>query len=169
MSPILYGRITRARDTKPGTHSPRAMTSSGLDPYIELLAALVPAEVLALHAVVMSFAAQADGNLTTIDPQLIGTLRGCFAFFLFLCVVMYVLGRGGVRDRYDVVRAAISPLAFVAWTMLQRTTFFDALPQTMTSAQRTIFAVILAATLAVVVKYLPVHAKPQAADPVIAA
>jgi hypothetical protein len=97
------------------------------------LAALVPAEVLALHAVIVEAATdtkKVSGKaVTTItDP---GTLKAMFWVGIGLSALLFVTGRliakTGKWEGWDWVRMLIPPLAFVMWTILQKATAWDAL------------------------------------------
>jgi hypothetical protein len=151
MSTFAYGALTRKRlQAKPGTSESDA--PPGVGNYLDALAALVPAEVLSLHAVVLTFttatSTDAQGQAVTAisAPGPLG-----FAFFVMLALtfVFFFLGLGTVPPLgWDYVRAAIPPLAFVAWTMLQKSTAFDAVLPKMDPPLRGVVAVLLAVTLA---------------------
>jgi len=149
MSIVAYAELTNRRDeAEPNTSS---TTSPGVGSYVDALAALVPAEVLGLHALVISAttAIAPDGTTSTITA--VAVLKWAFFGFIALSVILYVVPRafGGKRwDPWDYVRAAIPPLAFVGWTMLQRTTAFDAaFPTLLSESARTVIALFLAALL----------------------
>ncbi|HWX26492.1 MAG TPA: hypothetical protein VNZ53_03525 [Steroidobacteraceae bacterium] len=148
MSTVAYAELTNRRDeAEPNTSS--AM-SPGVGSYVDALAALVPAEVLSLHALVISAttAIAPDGTTSTITA--VAVLKWAFFGFIALSVFLYVVPRafGGRWDPWDYVRAAIPPLAFVGWTMLQRTTAFDAaFPTLLSESARTVIALFLAALL----------------------
>src|SRR5207302_6606557 len=137
--------------------------------YVDAFAALVPAEVLTLHALVIAVttetAQKAGGagkmeTVTTILPEAASTLRVAFWVLVAMSVALYVVPRyfGGKWDRFDFVRAAIAPLAFVGWTMLQRATAFDAAFPTMNPIARTVTALFLGAILGAVTAGLAVKA-----------
>jgi len=121
--------------------------------YIDTFAALVPAEVLSLHAIILSFTTQTQQNeakkaVTTIVES--GTLFWAFFGLIVLSVVLYVVPRFQAWDRLDFFRAAIPPVAFVGWTMLQRATAFDAVWPQLGEAPRTVGALFLGVLLGVV-------------------
>ena len=62
-----------------------------------------------------------------------------------MSIGFYIIPRwfGGRLDKLDIARVLIPPLAFVGWTMLQRTTAFDAAFPSMMSTQRTVVALFL--------------------------
>src|SRR5579871_4151387 len=117
MSTLIYAHLTKQReDAQPGTST---ATSSGVQRYVDILAALVPVEVLSAHAAVLSFTTttqqNAQGELVTTITQP-GTLRGVFVALLLLSMLFYVVGHRTHWDRLDVARMLIPPLAFVGWT-----------------------------------------------------
>ena len=159
MSTIAYAQLTNARESA----TPGKSTSSekpGLKTYIDAFAALVPAEVLTLHALIISVTTETKQQpvtagakemetVTTILPAGAGTLQIAFWGLVVLSVVLYVAPRyfGGKWDKYDWVRVAIAPLAFFGWTMLQRATAFDAAFSQMEPIPRTVVALFLGAIL----------------------
>lgn len=160
MSTIAYAQITNRREASvPGTSTDSS--KPGLRTYIDAFAALVPAEVLTLHAVVISMTtetvkqASAGGGQETITRMLPGaapTLEFAFWAIVVASLALYVVPRwfGGHWDRWDAVRALIAPLAFVGWTMLQRATAFDAAFPDMDPLMRSVGAVFLGALLGAV-------------------
>ena len=88
-------------------------------------------------------------------------LRAIFLILCALSLLLYVGARLFPKnrwERFDFGRMFIPPLAFVCWTMLQRSTAFDAVWPGLDSALRTMGAVILAVILAAVAQWL---AKPD--------
>jgi len=147
MSTFVYARLTNLRDqAQPNTST--ATAPPGLGSYVDALAALVPAEVLSVHAVLLTFTTSTANKVTTIEAT--STLAWSFYGLIALCVVIYVVGRGNLADRLDWVRAAIPPLAFVAWTMLQRATAFDAINPSLPSEPRTAIGIFVAVILTLV-------------------
>jgi hypothetical protein len=146
MSTLAYAQLTNMRDlAAPGTSS---TTSPGVGTYADTLAALVPAEVLSVHALVISATTEMMNNGTVITDM--PTLRLAFWGFILVSIGFYIVPRwfGGRLDRLDVIRVLIPPLAFVGWTMLQRTTAFDAAFPSVTPTQRTVAGLFLAVVLA---------------------
>jgi hypothetical protein len=119
MSALLYGALTRKREEAPAGASTEAKPP-GLKTYVDALAALVPAEVLALHALVIGRATKTDNGPTSITaaPQLIFF----FWFLVILSAALYVVGLRTIPLGWNLVRMTIPPLAFLGWTMLQPTT-----------------------------------------------
>jgi hypothetical protein len=149
MSTLAFAALTNRReDATPGTSTTTG--SPGLNTFVDALAALIPAEVLTLHAVILSFTTKAGkdaaGNpATSIVEQ--PTLFWSFFGLILLAVVFYLGPRLGRLDKWDFGRAAIPPIAFVAWTMIQRATAFDAVCPTLGQAPRTALALFIAVLL----------------------
>jgi hypothetical protein len=145
---------------------PRASTAEGsplISRYLEIVAGLVPAEVLAVHAVAVSvmFTSQKSGDSVVTVMTHPTELRAIFFILCGLSLFLYVGARLFPRnrwERFDFGRMFIPPLAFLCWTMLQRSTAFDAVWPGLDSALRTMAAVILAVILAAVAQWL---AKPD--------
>lgn len=82
------------------------------------VSALIPADVLTLHALVVSLTTSTDsaGTTTITQERFLG---GMFIMLLVVTAVVYLVGRGrGEWTPADWVRLAIPLLAFVAWTAL---------------------------------------------------
>lgn len=165
MSKLAYAAFTTKREAAaPGTSSSK--NPPGVSTFVDALAALVPAEVLTLHALILSVtttttaqasttasqvattatqAANAAGSITAIsDPT---TLKWAFAGLIAISILLYVIPRLKKWEMLDYVRAAIPPLAFVGWTMLQRSTAFDAIAPSIKDAPRTVAGLFLATLL----------------------
>ena len=170
MSTIAYAALTNAREASPpGTST--TTNSPGMRTYIDAFAALVPAEVLTLHALIISVTTETvqkavagdAGNtetVTAILPQAAVTLKVAFWVLVAMSVALYLVPRyfGGKLDRLDIIRAAIAPLAFCGWTMLQRVTAFDAAFPTVDPIARTVTALFLGAILGAVAAGLALQA-----------
>jgi drug/metabolite transporter (DMT)-like permease len=117
---------------------------------VDAFAALVPAEVLTLHALILPVTTNTVKATTEITQP--GTLYWAFFGLLLLSVVLYAAPRLVARkwDRLDYLRTAIPPLAFVGWTMLQRATAFDAVFPNLAEAPRTVGALFLGVVLGLV-------------------
>lgn len=157
MSTLAYAAFTTSREkAQPNTST--SESPPGVSTYIDALAALVPAEVLTLHAVILSVTTKTVGATTEIIEP--GTLSWAFLGLLLLSAVLYVVPRLVDRkwDRLDYLRMAIPPLAFVGWTMLQRATAFDAVFPGLTEAPRTVIALFLGVLLGLVAATLAYRA-----------
>lgn len=154
MSTLAYAALTRRR-TQATRGTSFSTSPPGVTKYTDALAALVPAEVLTLHAVMLSLTTKTTqvegGNSVTeiTDPR---TLCWTFGVLCVLSIFLYSFARirGGGFDFLDVVRALIPPVAFVAWTMLQKSTAFDAVCPKLEVAPRTGIALLIALILGTV-------------------
>ncbi len=147
MSTLAYAALTTRRlQGAPGTTT--STSPPGVQTYVDAVAALVPAEVLALHAVIVSLTTSTADSVTRISAP--DVLRVAFWALIALSVVLYCVPRFKTRERLDVLRAAIPPLAFVAWTMLQRVTAFDAVFPGLKDPGRTVYALLAAVILGIV-------------------
>ena len=152
MSIIGYAAITNGRDaSNPGATFRDATdeTTNSKKTYIDALAALVPAEVLAAHALVISYATKTENKVATItDPD---TLWIAFWSLCTVSLILYAVPRaiGGRWEKRDWGRLFIPCFAFVGWTMLQTTSAFDAV-FSITQPRRALYAIILALVLGAV-------------------
>ena len=148
MSTLAYAALTTARENaQPGTSFSSAPPSVGA--YVDALAALVPAETLALHAVIISVTTKTIAGSTQVADA--PTLRWAYWGLIVLNLALYILPRALARrwKNLDYVRMLIPPLAFTGWIMLMRTTAFDALFPQSGDAPRTVAALFLAVLLGV--------------------
>src|SRR5260370_1830785 len=132
MSTIAYAALTNAREASPpGTST--TTSSPGMRTYIDAFAALVPAEVLTLHALVISVTTETaqkaiagdagkTETVTTILPQAAETLMVAFWVLLAMSVALYVAPRYFVRrwHKLDYFLPPIPPLPSCAWTLMHR-------------------------------------------------
>lgn len=213
MSSFLYAQIAQQRKTAAAIAAAPASTDtairsfhkaaegSGEDPppartasvggYVEAMAALVPTEVLTLHALILSATTQiiptktiGDAAKTAIAGKMdavgpvpntitvisdAGSLAIAFWVLALISMALYLVPRlyaawaaaKVAKTRWraqmgaaDWARAAIPPLAFTAWTMLQRATAFDAACPHLTESQRTVFGLLLAAVVIAAASWL---------------
>lgn len=151
MSTLAYAAFTTSREqATPGTSE--AESPPGVKTYVDALAALVPAEVLTLHALMISVTTQTTDGAVRIGLNDRDTLQAAFAGLIVLSIVLYVAARlmkGAWDHRLDYFRAAIPPLAFIGWTMLQRATAFDAVGYRLEDGARTVIGLFLAVLLGV--------------------
>ena len=167
MSTIEFAQLTNALEASTPGKSTGA-ENPGMRTYVDALAALVPAEVLTLHALIISTTTVTtqtkkgiDGAVyTTILPDAIFTLKFAFWALVLISMALFAFPRyfGGKWDKLDWVRILIAPLAFVGWTMLQRTTAFDAAFPGMNPFSRTVAALFLGAVLGAVAAALAMKA-----------
>jgi hypothetical protein len=145
MSTIVYGALSRAREQKSGTSDP-VQTST----YIDALAALIPAEVLALHALLMTGVANQKTTQTTITVTLTQKhqMKVAFLILILLSVLMYFFSHYSTNwDRLDFLRMLIPPASFVAWCLIQRTSVWDAIKPGMDFGWRQFIGAVAAVAL----------------------
>ncbi len=219
MSSFLYAQIAQQRKTAAAATAPDATlrtftrTADGSDTgasantpvtvngYVEATAALVPTEVLTLHALILSATTKIiPGNTTDVpsNPAVAAALDATaadsstitiisdtasleIAFWVLaaISVALYLVPRlhaawttakekstswRAQMGAADWARAAIPPLAFTAWTMLQRATAFDAAFPQLTESQRTVFGLLLAAVVIGAASWLAYKPTPASKD-----
>jgi len=156
MSTWAYAALTTKRFNSPSGAS-TSTSPPGMSTYIDAVAALVPAEVLALHSTILSLTTkteqdQAGQSITTItDP---GTLRWAFWSLIAVSIVLYIARRLPTKDPWDILRVIIPPVAFVAWSMLQKATAFDAAFPGLREVDRTVIALFVAVIFGAIAKAL---------------
>ena len=166
MSTLLYGSMTAQREqSKPGTSSSPDPAPDkgkpGVNKLVDTVAALVPVEVLAGHALILG--AVAERTDPSKGPTVITIARGnldiakySWIGLIVAAAALYAIGhlRSGRKwDASDFLRLAVPPLAFVSWTALQSGTLFDAVAE-WTSVSRTVLGVFIALALVAVTKAL---------------
>lgn len=160
MSTLVYAALTSKRDqaTK-GT----SFTSGapGMGAWVDALAALVPSEVLAAHAAVLAVTTVTDRS-TGIATEITDPATLKWAFFALLPVSSFVyIGARLVAhawNKFDYLRMLIPPLAFFGWSMVQRTTGFDAAFPNVTLGARTAVGAIGAVVLGTIASLLAYRA-----------
>lgn len=218
MSSFLYAQIAQQRKTAAAAPAPDttlrsfAKAADGNDEedapakepatvngYVEAMAALIPAEVLALHALILGAttrivpantidtaaraaitgtpeaAGATAGTITLISDaaslEAAFWLLGLMSMALYLVPRIYAAWTAAKADNTnwraqmgaaDWARAAIPPLAFTGWTMLQRATAFDATFPQLTESQRTVFGLLLAAVVIAAASWLAYKPTPPA-------
>lgn len=183
MSSVAFGALTTRREVAVSGTS-KSVLPPGLNGYIDILAALVPAEVLAVHATVLSIVATSSSQGQTRITD-VTTAKWAFWLLLGLSVVLFVLGRGGAAavlgnqdaggrtaqprwEWQDAVRLLIPPMAFVGWTMLEPVSAWNAVAPHVSAGMRVLIAAVGAVALAAITKALTTHADkkspPEAAD-----
>ena len=174
MSTVAFGALTTRRE-KSDSGTSKTDQPPGLNSYIDILAALVPAEVLAIHAIIIAAVTTTNpGRQTQITQP--GTLRLAFRLLAGLAAVLFVLGRrpaptpaavlqqsGTSVPRWqhlewqDLIRVLIPPAAFVGWTMLEPTSAWNVVVPDMSTGTRTLIALVGAVLLAAVTKAMASH------------
>lgn len=95
MSSFAYGMLTLQRASQPKEES-KSTGKPGFGSYVDVVAALVPAEVLAMNAVLIprmtKTTSEASGHPVTeiTEPT---ALKVLFAISVVLSIALYVLGR----------------------------------------------------------------------------
>ena len=178
MSSFLYGTLTQRRVQTPpqselvfqaapadaGAGTPREPTKGSptgkVSHWQDVAMALVPAEVLALHGIAMSYGTTTTGSgedaVTRITYP--GQMMAVYIAMMVLAAALYLLGAKTVRGWRTWARAAVPVAAFVIWTMIQPSTAFDAFPFGFTSFARTMIAVFGAIVLAALVNVIATKA-----------
>jgi hypothetical protein len=143
MSTIAYGALERRREqAQPNTSDSVAPPS--LTNYVDTLTALIPGEVLTLHAAMLTVTTSTVENptgevVTTITEP--GALRYLSWRLIAFCFIFYPAGRQSQEwDGWNYVRMCIPALVFVGWTMAQKLTAFDAVWPDLSDAYRAIIA-----------------------------
>jgi hypothetical protein len=186
MSSFLYGTLTRRRVRTPPrselvfaaapadveanrTGQSQAVAvepaTGKVSHWQDVAAGLVPAEVLAIHGIAMSYGTTTTGSGESAVTRITypGQMMAVYIAMMVLAAGLYLLGAKTVRGWRTWVRAAIAVAAFIVWTMIQPSTAFDAFPFGFTSFARTMIAVFGAILLAVLVKVMA--AKADAEEP----
>jgi hypothetical protein len=160
VSTFAYAQITKQRmDAKPNAST--STDPPGVRTWVDALAALVPAEVLAAHATLIGYMTKINpGQPPTTVITGAHTLIYVFYSLFGLAILLYVVARlkAGKWDKWDYARMLIPGLAFVGWTMLQRTTAFDAAWPAVREETRTAVALIGAIVLGVIASALAYQA-----------
>lgn len=173
MSSVAFGALATRREESPSGTS-KSGQPPGLNSYIDILTALVPAEVLAIQALVI-----AEVKIT--EPT---TLRWTFWLLIGLSIALFVLGRrpvrtpavvreqsGGAVSRWqrwewqDWLRLLIPPAAFAGWSMLEPVSAWDAVAPHMPAGLRLLVPLVGASFLAAAAKALAAHADKKAPPP----
>ena len=150
MSTLAYAAMTRARTAaQPGAGVAPA-GSPGVTTYVDALAALVPAEVLAAHATILTFTTETKDAVVTITNK--PALTMAFYGLIAVSIILYMYGRliKSAWNKWDCLRVLIPPLSFVGWTMLQKATAFDAIAPGLNPGTRNVIAILGGIVLGVV-------------------
>ena len=150
MSVIAYANMLNTREeTQPNEVDTEKARPIATKDYVVVLAGLIPVEVLALHVFIVDATTDKSENGTPSVITEASTLKWGFYGLIALAVFLYVTVHFKNLDGYDVIRAAIPAGAFVAWTMAQPITAFDAVAPDMSTATRAVIAAFAAVVLAV--------------------
>lgn len=173
MSTLLYAARTAKHQEAP------AQKAEGRSKYVDAVAAIVPAEVLAAHAVIVGVCATtkevagSDRLVTTVTEP--GWLAVSFWGLLALSVLLFLgpkLSDGSIT-KLDPLRALLVAAAFVVWSVLQPGTAFDAAFGPVSEVGRFVIGILAAVPIAAAASWLSVKAieddPPVAERPVIGA
>jgi hypothetical protein len=169
MGSFVYGYVTAQRAAAPPGES-QATAAPAMTTYIDTLAALVPAEALALYAGVVipnvTRAVPVTGKTGAVisDPALLGW--SC-AGLMVLSAGLYIAGRMKERhdlSPWDIPRALIPMVAFTGWMLVQNPGVFDVWWHGSSMAGRVVIAAFAATVLGVLAKALGYQAD-QAGQP----
>ena len=160
MATFAYALRTKQRESQPSGKS-ISTGQPGNTTWLDAVAALVPAEVLAIHVFAVSKLTSTTevneaGNMTavtTIDDP--GALKWTFWVLVAFSAAIYIFKARSSFTQLDIFRVLIPPAAFVLWTMLTPDSAFDAaFPGDLSEARRELIAVIGAAFLGYAAKVL---------------
>jgi hypothetical protein len=182
MSSYLYGALSRRRHESPSNAElvfanvapvpataaraqpqPPVQVTSEPDPvkdkvryWLDAVAALVPAEVLALHGVAMSYGTTTTGTGENAVTRITHPTEMMVVYVGMMVVAagLYLLGAKSLKGLLTWARAVIAVAAFVVWTMIQPSTAFDAFPFGLSAFGRIMIAVFGAIVLAALVNVL---------------
>jgi hypothetical protein len=183
MSSVAFGALSTRRELSDSGKS-TSVQPPGVSSYVDILAGLVPAEVLAINSIVVAAitSGAAHGPATPADTN---TYRWMFGLLAGLAAVLFVLGRrpapssaqaraqaGPAAVRWenwewqDLLRMAVPPAAYACWTMVEPTGVWSAVVPGMSSGLRLLIPLVGFTTLAAVTKALASHAdkKPSPAQ-----
>jgi hypothetical protein len=172
MSSYLYGRLSEKREetTPSGTlvfaeqdgtdvappgkaEAPKATDT--IAHWQDILAALVPAEVLAIHALAMTLGTTTTGSGADATTVITSSTEMTWVFWgmVVAAAFIYVTGARSLSLGH-VGRAVLGSVAFVLWTMIQPSTAFDALGLDLSAFLRVMIAIGGAVVVAVLANVL---------------
>ena len=170
MSSLLYGIVTAKRIVAPAKQSQTTATP-GIGTYIDTLAALVPAEALALYWVVIipysTHAVSLHGKKVAVisDPTL---LAWSCAGLLALSSLLYIVGRKKLNlTAWDALRFLLPPIAFAAWMLVQTPGVWDIWWPGSGTGDRAVVAVFAAVVLGIAAKALGNQADAMTGAPAV--
>lgn len=133
MSTWFFGSLEKSRNDE---------ASGDANKFVEILAALVPAEVLAIHALVMAAISELEAAPARTDLLIV------FVGLNALCIALYCFASSDRKPW----RCLIPSFAFTAWAMLQSPSAFDGLGWDLSPIMRLfiplVIAVVISASIA---------------------
>ena len=182
MSTVSFGALTTRRE-KSDSGTSKSDQPPGLNSYIDVLAALVPAEVLAIHAVIIAAVTTTNQSAVRAKITQPATLRLAFCCWAaWRCVLRappaVSLTPAAVRQQagasvprwqrlewQDLIRIVIPPAVFVGRTLLEPTSVWNVVDASMSSGTRMLIAMVGAVLLAAVTKALASHSDNKPSPP----
>jgi hypothetical protein len=170
VSALLYGALTAKRETTPGDTT--SDVAPGFKTYVDALAALVPAEVLAAALALTPVSSNStrveDGTSeATVNVTSHSDLKLTFYILFFLGPILYLIGHTkGLRTLStlswgDLARMFIPAFAFIGWMAAQHpSTLFDA-AVSVSDAKKAIFIVVGSIVLGALAARLGIRADKQ--------
>jgi hypothetical protein len=155
MSTTLFARSTSARLATPSGTATDS-TDSAVAPFVTAAAALVPAEALIVQVAILQITttttkASESHEATTVitNPD---ALRFGFWALIGLSAIAYLAGRVSSKQKLrllDVAGVLIAPAAYIAWSLLQSPSAFDATFTSVTPVTREVAGFVLTGLLVV--------------------
>jgi len=124
VSAYLYGRLTGTVEAsaglKRGADADPETPEQKMAAIAQKLAALIPAEILIIHAAVLAGATKldVDGSTTVTKPEV---LKWSLPVLAALAFVLFLIGRLPKWESADYIRMLIPSSAFVVWTLITGT------------------------------------------------
>lgn len=149
MSTVLMGALTARREDAAAGQS-TTDKAPAVKPYVDAFAALVPAEVLAINAVVLQFCTDVSSDKKTTMITEATTLKWAFVALLVLSVAVFASSRLFSKDTTKkapklwilLLQCLIPPAAFLGWSMLQPVSAFDVIDSGLKVEARQVIAII---------------------------
>jgi hypothetical protein len=169
MSSFVYGLVTSKRMAAPSGQSQKT-AAPAMTTYVDTLAALVPAEALALYSAVVIPNATKTVSVRGKAEAIIsssGLLSWSCAGLMVLSVALYLLGRykDARLTSWDILRSLIPPAALAAWMLVQNPGVFDVWWRGSAVGERVVVAAFTAVILGVLAKSLGYQADMAQPEP----
>jgi hypothetical protein len=169
MSSFVYGLVTSKRMAAPAGQSQKD-AAPAMTTYVDTLAALVPAEALALYSAVVipnaTKTVSVHGKAETVisSPGLLGWSCGGL---MLLSGALYLAGRykSAKLTHWDIVRFLIPPTALAAWMLVQNPGVFNIWWPGSAIGERVVIAAFGAVILGILAKSLGYQADMAQAEP----
>jgi len=158
MSSLAFGALTRKRQEADQGQS-TSTEPPGLKGYVDVLAAMVPAEVLVAHAAVVAATTETtpvedEPPVTTIsDPAV---LEAAFWGLIVMSIVFYFVGFQ--KKKWTVpaaLGALVPPVAFALWSMAQDPSAFSAVVPDASDSVKEVVIILAAPLVALIAAAVP--------------